>query len=93
MIKDGQEMVDTLYILYIPFVKAMPREINPARKSASLCGKLMSSHMPRLFNHWEIEGSTGYWATSVLLFFLFLSFIILVFALAPLDTYFTHSQT
>ena len=75
------------------FVKAMPREINPARKSASFCGKLMSSRMPRLFNHWEIEGSTGYWAASVLLFFFFfLSFIILVFALAPLDTH-IHSFT
>ena len=42
--------------------------------------------MPHLFNHWEIEGSTDYWANSVLSFLIFFSFIIFVCAQAPLDT-------
>ena len=50
----------------------MPREIT-VQKSASLCDRLTASLMPRFFNHWEIEGSTDNWASSMF-FFLYYSY-------------------
>ena len=53
--------------------------------------------MPHLFNHWETEGSTDRWATSLLSFVLFvfvaLSCIIFVYAQASLDTSHSFTQT